>query len=190
MTPEGGSRATAGGGVRSKAARQAAVIRAVTRTAVRSQAQLAEVLARDGFEVTQATLSRDLDELGAVRVRHGDHGLVYAVPGEGGDVAPVAAVDEDTRDARLARRCAELLLSADASGNLVIIRTPPGAAQFLASALDQAIRPDVLGTIAGDDTMLVVARDARGGAAALPGRGALAGSAAATAPRPGRAEAV
>lgn len=172
-----------GGGevtVRTKAARQAAVVRAVTNTAVRNQTQLADLLVTAGFDVTQATLSRDLDDLGAVKVRHADGSLVYAVPGQGGDRSPVAAVDEDARDARLARRCAELLLSAEASGNLVVVRTPPGAAQFLASALDQSWRREVLGTIAGDDTALVITRDPEGGEAAArwlvdlarsPGRG-------------------
>ena len=170
--------------VRTKAARQAAVVRAVSNTAVRNQTQLADILGVAGFDVTQATLSRDLDDLGAVKVRHADGTLVYAVPGQGGDRSPVAAVDEDARDARLARRCAELLLSAEASGNLVVVRTPPGAAQFLASALDESTistqRREVLGTIAGDDTVLVITRDPEGGEAAArwlvdlarsPGRG-------------------
>ncbi|MGF1662464.1 MAG: arginine repressor [Kineosporiaceae bacterium] len=175
---------TAEATVRTKAARQDAVVRAVTGTAVRSQTQLAEILAGAGFEVTQATLSRDLDDLGAVKVRNADGTLVYAVPGLGGDTAPVAAVDAGVRDARLARRCAELLLSAEASGNLVVVRTPPGAAQFLASALDGSPGPgqrrDVIGTIAGDDTVLVVSRDPAGGDAVARWLVDLAGS-------PGRA---
>lgn len=170
--------------VRTKAARQDAVVRAVTDGPVRSQAQLAGILAAAGFEVTQATLSRDLDDLGAVKVRHADGTLVYAVPGQGGDPGPVAAVDAGARDARLARRCAELLLSAEASGNLVVVRTPPGAAQFLASALDRSAgsvhRHDVIGTIAGDDTVLVVSRDPAGGQALARWLADLAGS-------PGRA---
>lgn len=152
--------------VRSKAARQAAVVDVITRTAVRSQGQLGEALAAAGYSVTQATLSRDLVEVGAVKVRHGDGGLVYAVPGEGGDASPVADVDDEVLTARLARRCAELLVSAEASGNLVVLRTPPGAAQFLASAVDHAVVPGVLGTIAGDDTVLVITRDPGGGEAA------------------------
>lgn len=187
------ARPTAGGtreaAVRTKAARQAAIVRAVTGTAVRSQAALAGLLAGAGFDVTQATLSRDLDDLGAVKVRHGDGSLVYAVPGHGGDAAPVAAVDEGTRDARLARRCAELLLSAEGSANLVVVRTPPGAAQFLASALDQSSARDargpLLGTIAGDDTILVVTRDPHGGPAAATWLAELAGSGRGVAGRPG-----
>ncbi len=151
--------------VRSKAARQAAVVDTITRRAVRSQTQLGESLAAAGYVVTQATLSRDLVEVGAVKVRHGDGTLVYAVPGEGGDASPVADVGEDVLGARLARRCAELLVSAEASANLVVLRTPPGAAQFLASAVDHAVVSGVLGTIAGDDTVLVITREPDGGAA-------------------------
>lgn len=150
--------------VRSKAARQAAIIEMCSRQAVRSQTQLGEALAAAGYAVTQATLSRDLVEVGAVKVRHPDGSLVYAVPGEGGDVSPVADLDGDVLAARLARRCAELLVTAKASGNLVVLRTPPGAAQFLASAVDHAVVPGVLGTIAGDDTVVVVTRDPAGGA--------------------------
>ena len=153
------------GVVRSKAARQAAVVDLITRRAVRSQTQLGEALAAAGHTVTQATLSRDLVEVGAVKVRHADGSLVYAVPGEGGDASPVSDVSEEVLAARLARRCAELLVSAEASANLVVLRTPPGAAQFLASAVDHAVVPGVLGTIAGDDTVLVITRDPHGGPA-------------------------
>ncbi len=151
--------------VRSKAARQAAVVEVITRGAIRSQTQLGEALASAGHVVTQATLSRDLVEVGAVKVRHGDGILVYAVPGEGGDVSPVSDLGLDALSARLSRRCTELLVSAEASANLVVLRTPPGAAQFLAAAVDHAVVGGVLGTIAGDDTVLVITRDPLGGAA-------------------------
>ncbi|MFC3690286.1 arginine repressor [Aquipuribacter hungaricus] len=151
--------------VRSKAARQAAVVDVISRRAVRSQTQLGEALAEAGHTVTQATLSRDLVEVGAVKVRHPDGSLVYAVPGEGGDATPVSDVPDDVLEARLARRCHELLVSAEASANLVVLRTPPGAAQFLASAVDHAVVAGVLGTIAGDDTVLVITRDPAGGPA-------------------------
>ncbi len=132
---------------------------------VRSQVELAELLAADGFVVTQATLSRDLVELGAVKVRHADGGLVYAVPGEGGDRTPRAGIDAGAGSTPgWPRLCEELLVTAEASANLVVLRTPPGAAQFLASAIDQSVMPAVLGTIAGDDTVLVVTRDPAGGA--------------------------
>lgn len=147
-----------------KAARQQYIVEVLSRSAVRSQTELAERLAEAGIAVTQATLSRDLDELGAVRIRDADGVLVYALPGEGGDRTPRAVPHEPTAvETRLARVCGELLVSAVASANLVVVRTPPGAAQFFASALDHAELADVLGTVAGDDTVLVVARDPAGG---------------------------
>lgn len=147
---------------RSKVARQQRIVDLLGAHAVRSQSDLARLLAADGLAVTQATLSRDLDELGAVRVRHGDGQLVYAVAGEGGDPRPRPAADEAGLE-RLTRRCAELLVSVEASANLVVVRTPPGAAQFLASAVDHSLLPAVLGTIAGDDTVLLVTREPTGG---------------------------
>jgi transcriptional regulator of arginine metabolism len=146
-----------------KSARQARIVDLLTRHAVHSQGELADLLADAGVVVTQATLSRDLDELDAVRVRDASGALVYAVPGEGGDRTPRAAVETPAAEHRLARLCTELLVSAEASANLVVLRTPPGAAQFLASAVDKAELGTVLGTIAGDDTVLVVSRDPDGG---------------------------
>ena len=146
-----------------KVARHRLTVELLRRRAVRSQLELAALLAAEGVVVTQATLSRDLVELGAVKVRHPGGGLVYAVPGEGGDRTPRAGVAAEVLDARLARLCEELLVTAEASANLVVLRTPPGAAQFLASAIDHSVLPAVLGTIAGDDTVLVVARDPLGG---------------------------
>ena len=105
---------------------------------MRSQTELAELLAGDGVEVTQATLSRDLVELGAVKVRAASGALVYAVPAEGGDRTPRAASESAGLEGRLGRLCGELLVTAEASANLVVLRTPPGAAQYLASAIDQA----------------------------------------------------
>jgi transcriptional regulator of arginine metabolism len=145
-----------------KVARQQRIGELLGRRPVRSQAQLAQLLADDGIEVTQATLSRDLVQMGAVRVRGEDGGLVYAVAGEGGDRTPRPG--DGLADARLARVAAEVLVSADASANLVVLRTPPGAAHYLASALDHADVGDLLGTIAGDDTVLLVSRDPAGGA--------------------------
>ena len=146
-----------------KAARHALVTSLLTRGTVHSQQQLAELLTAEGVTVTQATLSRDLVELRAVKIRTPSGALAYAVPAEGGLRAPAAGPDEEMLAARLARLCAELLVTAEASGNLVVLRTPPGAAQFLASAFDKAEFPEVLGTIAGDDTVLVIGRDPRGG---------------------------
>ncbi len=145
-----------------KAARHHRIAQILGRQPIRSQTELAEQLAEDGIAVTQTTLSRDLDELGAVKIRNALGSLVYAVPSEGGDTRPRTA-DHGIVDARLQRVCEEVLVSARASSNLVVLRTPPGAAQFLASAIDHAERPDILGTIAGDDTVLVIAVDPDGG---------------------------
>ena len=147
-----------------KAARQALIVELLGSHEVKSQPELAELLGERGLHVTQATLSRDLDELDAVKVRGASGALVYSVPAEGARTAGTGESAGATH--RLARLCAELLVSAEASRNLVVLRTPPGAAQFLASAIDRAEVPDVLGTIAGDDTVLVIARPADGRALA------------------------
>lgn len=147
-----------------KTARQQRIIELIGRQPVRSQTELAELLAGAGLVVGQATLSRDLVEIGAVKVRDSAGQLVYAVPGEGGDRSPRAG-EAAAFEARLSRLASELLVSADASANLVVLRTPPGAAQYFASAIDHAALDDVLGTIAGDDTVLVVSRDPVGGPA-------------------------
>jgi transcriptional regulator of arginine metabolism len=114
-----------------------------------------EILSRDGFAVTQATLSRDLLELGAVKVRDGKT-LVYAVPGQGGDRTARVAPGPEEVSSRLRRQCEELLVTARVSANLVVVRTPSGAANYLASALDHADESDIMGTIAGDDTILII----------------------------------
>ncbi|MER7004993.1 arginine repressor [Dactylosporangium sp. NPDC000555] len=134
-----------------KAARLDRISALIRGAAVHSQTELAELLAGDGIQVTQATLSRDLEELRAVKVRG-----AYLIP-EDGERALRPAEQAPTRLIRLLR---ELLTGVDYSGNLVVLRTPPGAAQFLASAIDRTGLPDIVGTIAGDDTILVVAREA------------------------------
>jgi transcriptional regulator of arginine metabolism len=146
-----------------KSARHQQIMELVTHGEVRSQAELAGLLAERGIHVTQATLSRDLVELDAIKVRAPSGSLVYAVPAEGGDRRPVAPVETAAAVGRLARLCGELLVSADASANLVVLRTPPGAANFLGSAIDRAEFPEVLGTVAGDDTVLLISRDPVGG---------------------------
>jgi transcriptional regulator of arginine metabolism len=143
-----------------RAGRQARIVEILSTNAVRSQTELARLLSEHGIETTQATLSRDLDELGAVKLRAPDGGMgVYVVPEDG---SPVRGVSGGTD--RLSRLLGELLVSTDASGNLAVLRTPPGAAHYLASALDRASLPDVVGTIAGDDTILVIAREPLSGA--------------------------
>jgi transcriptional regulator of arginine metabolism len=146
-----------------KAARHQRIIELLGHHPVRSQAELAELLGRAGLHVTQATLSRDLVELDAVRVRDARGVLVYAVPSEGGDRRPRPALDSAAGEQRFAKLAADLLVSAEGSANLVVLRTPPGAAQFLASALDKAELATALGTIAGDDTVLIVSREPDGG---------------------------
>ncbi len=139
----------------SRVARQARIVELVSSMGIRSQTELARLLAGEGIEVTQATLSRDLDELGAVKLRGVDGGAaVYVIPEDG---SPVRGVQGGTT--RLSRLLAELMVSADCSANLTVVRTPPGAAQFLASAIDRAAMHEVVGTIAGDDTVMVIARE-------------------------------
>ena len=156
-----------------KASRQAWVAATLADRPVRSQEELARLLAERGMLVTQATLSRDLEEIGAVRVRSADGSLVYALPEEpGGPGSRPGGVagggagggsEPDASRPRLSRTASELLISAEASANMVVLRTPAGAAQFLASVLDHAAWPSILGTVAGDDTVLVIARDPAGG---------------------------
>ena len=120
-----------------RAGRQARIVTILSSKSVRSQSELAAMLAAEGIEVTQATLSRDLEELGAVKLRGADGGVgVYVVPEDG---SPVRGVSGGTE--RLSRLLGDLLVSTDASGNLAVLRTPPGAAQYLASAIDRAALP-------------------------------------------------
>jgi transcriptional regulator of arginine metabolism len=246
-TPANRSRPTAPA---TKAARQSQIVAILSREQVHSQEQLAGLLTQyTGMQVAQATLSRDLDELGVVRLRAADGTLVYALPGDPGgpgsrpgtgldpqnfpersrvspgSSVPAASADDAGAGAadgtqaghaglsgpagqarpadlsgpagqarpadlsgpagpagqarpaglsgpagpvsgastRLTRYLKELLTSAEASANLVVLRTPAGAAQFLASAIDHAALPAILGTVAGDDTVLVISRDPAGG---------------------------
>jgi arginine repressor len=223
-----------------KTARQSQIVAILSREQVHSQEQLAGLLSQyASLHVAQATLSRDLDELGVVRLRGADGTLVYALPGDPGgpgsrpgtgldphhyperseatvappvraatpadadesappdpcgdrprgaddggspagadpssptaagsaraaDQAPRTAGSLSGASARFTRYLKELLTSAEASANLVVLRTPAGAAQFLASAIDHAAWPAILGTVAGDDTVLVISRDPTGGEA-------------------------
>ncbi|AEF39963.1 transcriptional regulator of arginine metabolism [Hoyosella altamirensis] len=154
MTEPGRSLAT------SRAGRQARIVELLAQRQVRSQTELARLLADEGIDVKQATLSRDLEELGAVKLRAADGGTgVYVVPEDG---SPVRGITGGTD--RLSRVLSDLLVSAEPSANLAVLRTPPGAAQFVASAIDKAALPEIAGTIAGDDTIVVIAREPNMGA--------------------------
>ncbi len=146
-----------------KAARQAAIADLVGGQPVRSQAELGGLLADRGVQVTQATLSRDLEELGAGK-SHGRY-VLAAQPG------PWPAADAPGRLARVAE---ELLVGAERAANMVVLRTPPGGAQLLASAVDRGTLDGVVGTVAGDDTVLVVCHDERSARAATSALLALA----------------
>src|SRR5690606_4940214 len=131
--------------------RQAMILEAIGRAPVRSQEQLRRAMRAAGFDVTQATLSRDIRELGLVK---GGPDGAYQVPASAGSNGHAAR-------ASLNRAVAEYLTRVDRVQQLVVLRTGPGQAQPLGVALDAARLPDVVGTIAGDDTMLVIAPDAR-----------------------------
>ena len=146
-------------GALTRSARHARIAELIAGRPITSQTQLARLLGESGVEVTQATLSRDLEELGAVKLR-GSDGVPasYVLPPENAPLRPAQSAPS-----RLTRMLGELLTSAEGSANLAVLRTPPGAAQFLASAMDKTGLPDILGTIAGDDTLLVISRDPLGG---------------------------
>jgi transcriptional regulator of arginine metabolism len=131
-----------------KQQRQAAIRKAVDAGAVKSQDELVRLLARQGFKVSQTTVSRDLRELGLARGRDRRGGIRY------GDAASLGETRE--LDGVLKRAAPQSLLSVEPTGNLVVVRTTPGSAQGLAWALDAASLKGVAGTVAGDDTILVV----------------------------------
>lgn len=139
----------------SKVQRQQTIARLIEHEQVESQVQLVEMLAGEGIAATQATVSRDLDDLGAIKVRVPGGASAYAVP----ELPPdrIAPLDQ------LRRVMGEWVAEVTHSGNLVIVRTPPGCAHVVASALDRSSVEGLLGTVAGDDTMLCVATEAVGG---------------------------
>ena len=152
-----------------KTARHGLITQILGRERIRSQAELRRALADRGVSTTQATLSRDLVELRATKVRGPGGDQIYAIPEAGapGQVRPgvpglVISDDEssmaDHTTSRLTRWCADLLVTAEWAGTQVVLRTPAGAAQLLAGAVDDAMLPGVMGCIAGDDTVLVVTR--------------------------------
>ena len=135
--------------------RQALILELLEQNLVSSQMQLSELLKNKGVEITQGTLSRDLDELGAKKIRPDSGRAFYAVGNTEETIAPTTV---GTRE-KLRKMLDELLVSSDHSGNIAVLRTPPGAAAFLASFIDRVSMHEVVGTIAGDDTVFVLARD-------------------------------
>ncbi|MGK2930917.1 MAG: arginine repressor, partial [Acidimicrobiales bacterium] len=136
--------------------RQHRIQRLLEDNAVSTQEGLVDLLAADGVVATQATVSRDLEDLGAIKVRVPGGETVYAVPAMPRDaVAP---------EEHLRRVCSEWVVEISHSQNLVVLRTPPGSAHVVGSALDRAGLPEVLGTVAGDDTLLLVASESTTGA--------------------------
>ena len=135
----------------SKHQRQHRISRMLANQVVTSQEQLVRLLADDGVESTQATVSRDLDDLGAVKVRVSGGESVYAIPEYPAD--RVVPVDQ------LRRVLGEWGVEVESSGNLVVLRTPPGSAHVVASALDRTGIEGSIGTVAGDDTLMVVAAE-------------------------------
>ena len=138
-----------------KPQRQHRVARLLAEHAVSSQAQLVDLLAAEGVTSTQATVSRDLEDLGAIKVRVGGGETVYAIPELPSEQR--APLDH------LRRVFSEWVVEVAHSANLVVLRTPPGSAHVVASALDRSGLPEILGTVAGDDTLIVVVAEEAGG---------------------------
>ncbi|MDO4260388.1 MAG: arginine repressor [Actinomycetaceae bacterium] len=141
---------------RTKAARQEAIRDLLASRRITSQEDLRSELARVGIDVTQTTLSRDLIDMGATKVRTSDGLLVYTVTDADGSATHVAGRE------RLVRWCQSLLTGSTRVGNQIVLRTPVGAAQLLASAIDLSRLDEVAGTIAGDDTILIICRSDSG----------------------------
>jgi transcriptional regulator of arginine metabolism len=150
-----------------KPQRQHRIARLLEEQPISSQSQLVELLANDGVVATQATVSRDLEELGAVKVRIPGGTTAYAIPEH--------TKDRAGPDDHLRRVMGEFVVDVAHSANIVLLRTPPGSAHVVASALDRAGIPDVLGTVAGDDTLLLVCSEHAGGAKVAADLAALAG---------------
>jgi transcriptional regulator of arginine metabolism len=150
-----------------KPQRQHRISRLLEEQPISSQAQLVELLAVDGVMATQATVSRDLEEHGAVKVRIPGGKMAYAIPEH--------AKERSTSDDHLRRVMGEFVVEVAHSANLVVLRTPPGSAHVIGSALDRAGLPDVLGTVAGDDTLILVCSEQVGGSKVAAELAALAG---------------
>ena len=138
----------------SKAQRHHLMEQLISNTEIVSQKQLRELMANEGFLLSQVTVSRDLQELGAIKVRSGDSQR-YAIP----ELAAQRSTPTDV----LARVCREWVVKVGCSQNMVVLTTPPGSAHVVASAIDRSALDSVLGTVAGDDTIFMVATSAAAG---------------------------
>ena len=139
-----------GSGATARARRQKAIADLIRAQAIASQEDVTEKLAELGFAVTQATVSRDLDQIGAVKVKRGGV-LSYALPDQ--------MAESDWSAGRLERILHEWVLSVEAAGTLLVLKTPPASAHLVASAIDHARPPEIAGTVAGDDTLFLAVRD-------------------------------
>lgn len=139
----------------SKQQRQQMISRLIAQQKVTSQPELQEMLHKQKIDATQATISRDLEELGAIKVRTSDGRSVYAIA----EYAPARVAPTD----QLRRVMSEWVAEVSSSGTLVVVRTPPGCAHVVASALDRSAMPGLMGTVAGDDTIFCVASEDLGG---------------------------
>jgi transcriptional regulator of arginine metabolism len=133
-----------------RARRQKAIADIIRGGSLGSQEEVTAKLAELGFAVTQATVSRDLDQMGAAKVKRGGT-MAYALPDQIGD--------SDWAASRLDRILAEWVQSVEAAGNMIVMKTPPGSAHLVGLAVDQAKLKEVAGTVCGDDTLFVVTRD-------------------------------
>ena len=133
-----------------RARRLKAIADMIREEPVASQEQVTARLKSQGFDITQATVSRDLDQLGAIKVKRGG-ALTYVLPDQLGD--------SDWAAARLERILKEWVLSIEPAGQLLVIRTPPGSAHLVGAAIDQARLPEIAGTVSGDDTLFLAVRD-------------------------------
>jgi transcriptional regulator of arginine metabolism len=151
-----------------KPQRQHRILRILEQQPVSSQAQMVQLLEAEGIVATQATVSRDLEELGAVKVRIPGGTMAYAIP-------DYTRGERTSSDDHLKRLMSEFVLEVAHSANIVVLRTPPGSAHVVGSALDRAGLPDILGTVAGDDTLFLVVKDSVGGVNVAADLAALAG---------------
>ncbi|MFM1826186.1 MAG: hypothetical protein RLZZ37_821 [Actinomycetota bacterium] len=138
----------------SKTARQHVVEEMIVNKSISSQNEILKILKSKGFEVTQATLSRDLDEIGAIKSNNNEGKNVYVIKKNSVDKL---SSSKDIRN-KLEKSLSEFVISVDSSANLAIIHTPAGAAQYVASLIDQSNIDKVIATIAGDNTVLVVTK--------------------------------